>query len=173
MVNQKRVTQYGIEIITILLLTTRCGPSIYSYKHLCVKASTDLIIINKSTISTDSQGKSLKLAKIGLPLEARLEKHDYVIKIYTPLANVPIVHLVAQTHSKENLILAGPYIQKYDPSIFDKNNNVHYQYGFIVGMANGNPIKLSVFNNKGECLGVEIINYKIITRGYAIGVEAI
>ncbi len=159
----------NVTVCILLVSTMACKPYAIAYRHLCVEEALNMKLIKKSDVSNNSQGEPLKWPKIGLPLEMILENPEYIVTIYTPLANRAVVFLNIQSTSQTDLTLSGPNINRVD---IDRPD-VKYMYDFDVNKANGDPIRFSIFTTQGRCLGVENLKYKIITRGYAVGIEAL
>ena len=148
----------------LFLVAFACGPYLISYKHVCVEESPVLSIIKISESSTTPNGAPLHSPKIGLPLEARIDRPDYRILIHTPMNPEPVVFLDAQTRSGAVVSITGPNLIRI-------HNN--FQYSFLVGPAKGSPMSLSIYDSQGKLLGTERVNYRVKSRGFTYGIEAI
>ncbi len=171
MVFNKKKLIVKIWICILFLSNLACKPYMIAYKHACIEEGPNIKIIKISTSSNNSRGESLKFPTIGLPLEVILENPNYNITLYTPLRDEPMVWLNLQPHSQNDLVLRGPNIKEVNINI--PYQNIYYQYIFGIGIADGAPINFSVFTPEGKCIGTESIKYKIVSRGYAIGIETI
>jgi len=148
----------------LFLAAFACGPYLISYKHVCIDEFPGLSITKFSESSTTPNGAPLHSPKIGLPLEARIDRPNYQILIHTPMNPEPVLFLNTQTHSGSVISITGPNLIR----IHD-----NYQYSFLVGPAKGSPMSLSIYDSQGKLLGTERVTYHVKSRGFTYGIEAI
>ena len=153
-----------VAAIALGVSITGCAPYLISYEHVCVDESPTLRIIKVSAQSNASDGSPLLAAKVGLPVEARLEGNGYEITIHTPVNSQSVAFLNAHSSSGSPLVLVGPNLRRLQQN---------YQYSFLVRETKGSPISFSVFDSQGKLLGTELITYRIQSRGFTYGIEAI
>jgi len=143
-----------------------CMPVLIHYKHVVVKESPKLKVVERSTESNSSDGSPLSNPKIGLPIKSLLSTSDYIIEIYTPINSIPVVFLKCADAQQQELELRGANLLKLDP-IND------YHYSFIVDEAAGKPLDFIVITNDGRLIGHEKVVYELISRGYVWAIDAL
>ncbi len=153
--------------VVLCMLLGACSPFVMSYDHVCFEEANGLVILERSASSTDSQGKPLRFAKTRLPLKAQLRRDDYLVEIDTPANPMPVVFLNVRTLRGERLKLRGGNIHLVYPTVND------YSHSFHVHEACGEPLTFEVLDSSGRVLGHERLEYRVRTRGFSYGIEAI
>lgn len=154
----------GSLILLTMAFTFGCVPYVRSYDHVCLEESSNLKITRFSEISPASDGKPLQAPKVGLPIEARIDRPNYQLIIHVPLNPNPVVFLDGTASNGGELRLSGPNLIKM------QNN---YQYSFLAEKAKGAPISIFIRDSNGNLLGTENVSYRLRSRGYEYGVDAI
>jgi hypothetical protein len=172
MKNKSIVIAEILGVISLLIFDSACSPYEYTLRHFCILETPYLKILERSTTNTtNSAGEKIYLGKVGLPLKARLERGKYFITIFTPLANGPVVSMTIKSTDQKILHIVGNNITSDDIKELKPGSDCHYW--FDAARANGSSMKFSVIDSKGISVGEEKLKYKIINRGYIIGVDTL
>jgi len=162
-------------VMGYLLMFTGCAPYVISYKHVCFKEINRLRVVERSSSSTDSQGNRLLWAKIGFPTKVQVSGSAYLIDIEIPINPLPVVFLNVRDNDGKVLMLSGPHIVELAKTsgIFLKEG---YRYSFLVTEAIAQPeqvLTVTIKDDAGATLGNEVLPYKIRSRGFTYGVDAL
>ena len=147
-----------------------CVPYVISYDHLCLEEADGLRIKERSTTSENSQHEELHFARIGLPTEAELTRPGFRIKIYTPLNTGPVLFLEPVSSDGAELKISGFNIY---PTSSGVAASTQFKYWFDVKSAKGSTLVFTIEDSTGKVIGRESLRYKIRSRGFGYGVDAI
>lgn len=159
-------------LVSSLLLGGGCAPRLSRYEHVVVQPSARLAILTRSSDSTDTQGKPLRGAKIGLPITSSLSSPSYAVGIHAPLQHQPLIFLRAEDAAKKPLQLRGANIRELEAHAGLRVTE-GYTHAFDVTGSGRGQIDLEVVSGDGQVLGREMIGYDVVTRGYRWGVDTL
>jgi len=158
-------------LLIVVVLLSRCGPTLVNYEHLVVDENSKLEVIERSTASNSSQGDPLSGQKTDLPTKCILKGNGYVVTIDIPTNPFPVVFLRIVNENEEELSIRGAYLRDLDESSGAGIDG--FQYSFIVDDADGDAIEFDVLGEQGVVLGHEKISYKVVSRGFAWAIDSI
>jgi hypothetical protein len=148
-----------------------CAPYLMSFTHLCFEEQAGLEVLARSTASPDTQGNELHRPKVGMPLKLRLSRPSYSIDFDTPLQISPVVFLSARDEHGVTLNISGASVKRVFPGSGAELDG--FEFSFYVQEAKGAPLYITIADPTGKVLGTETLRYKIVSRGYAYGIESI
>jgi len=156
---------------TAAVLLSACRPYVSSYEHVCFEEISGLVVLERSTSSTDSQGHELKLAKTGMPLKVSLRRPNYSVESDTPLNIAPVLFLRATTSEGAALSVKGAHL--YPLAEGSAAALAGYRYWFNVDEARGAPLEMVASDSSGKVVGTERLRYSLRSRGFSFGVDAV
>ena len=166
-----RASWRSLAVFVTIFVHVACAPYLHRYRHACFEEKNGLRVYERSATSTDTQGKKLTLARVGLPIKARVSRSAYELSIDTPLNYMPVVFLKALTPDGRQLIVEGPHVIVLDPGSGSAIEG--YQYSFLVEEAQGAPLQITVRDSSGHILGSEVLQYIVRSRGIQYGIESL
>jgi len=147
-----------------LLLASGCGSETIAYQHAVLERTDGLEVLERSVSSPDTRGNELDSPTVGLPIQVRLRRSDYVLNISLPLQITPMMFFSATTTSGQILVIDGAYIHRVAPGSAAELDG--YLYSFYFHEAEGATIRFTVRDTQGTAVGTEVLSYATVTRGY-------
>lgn len=154
-------------VVAFIFVAAACSPYFISYKHVCLAEENGVEILERSTVSNDSQGNPLLFARAQMPLRAVLKRPAYVVEIDTPQNAMPVAFLNARSPEGAVLEIVGAHVRRVHPDA------VGYTHTFYVREADGKRLEFLIRDGSGRLLGEESLPYEVRSRGIVYGIEAI
>jgi hypothetical protein len=142
-----------------------------SYTHLIFDAADGLEVLEASTTSPDTQGGELHSPKVGMPLKLRLMRPTYTLLFDTPLQTSPVVFISARDRQGLPLLISGAHVRRVHPGSGAELDG--FEFSFYVQEANGKSLSIEISDSSGKVLGLELLPYQVMSRGYSYGIDSV
>ena len=153
----------------VLLMLGGCAPYRLEYNHLVLTEVPGLTVLERSTPASTPE-QDLRGARYGLPIRSTLVREAYTLTIYTPLnGELPMLLMGARSRAGEKLAIQGRAFTTVHPDALV----LYPENPFVLRreFAKGVPLEFEVRDSAGTRLGTEKLEYRIVRRGIARGIE--
>lgn len=141
-----------------------CSRKQFIYRHVSLRPSAEMAVLEYSKDSPDSQGKELLQGKKGLSLKSKIEGSGYTVEIYTPLGSQPLAFAIARSSEGGELKMEG-----IDVTELNADSGVRKASGYRYELrVSDNPHgiwKISITNGT-TTVGAHQVGYDVVTRGH-------